>query len=144
LTGNYGLVNDDNGERHTLSGLAQIGYFRWREHQFGLNLFGSWTHIDAIGGDTYFYTIGPFYDFNSWITPQTSIYLGPQAGISVFSGATPSETALAFGARIGVRHWISPSTALTFEPRYTFTDFDNSLGGDQDDFSILIGFSVVL
>jgi hypothetical protein len=44
----------------------------------------------------------------------------------------------------GFRYWIDPSVSIDIEPRVSFTSLDESLGGDQSVFDLLIGLSVKL
>jgi hypothetical protein len=52
--------------------------------------------------------------------------------------------AFSWGVHAGFRYWIDPSVSIDIEPRVSFTSLDESLGGDQSVFDLLIGLSVKL
>ncbi|MFO0981489.1 MAG: SUMF1/EgtB/PvdO family nonheme iron enzyme [Planctomycetota bacterium] len=128
-------------EQETFSGQTSLGYFLTAHHEIGAFLYGSLTRIDHAG-DSHILFAGPYYNLNLYPTETLSVYLGPHAGITNFDSAVDSATEFSYGAHAGLRFWVTPRAAFTIEPRGTWTEFDNEIGGDTFTLDVLVGFSV--
>jgi hypothetical protein len=139
-----GSIGSGADETESFVANGSLSWFLQREHEFGFELSPSFIRSE-LGGDSLDLYAGGFYNYNWWTSPQTTIYAGPQFGVlSTDTSGSDGDTAFSWGVHAGFRYWIDPSVSIDIEPRVSFTSLDESLGGDQSVFDLLIGLSVKL
>jgi hypothetical protein len=131
-------------ETESFTGRGSLSWFLRREHEFGFELVPSFIR-NELGGDSIDLLAGTFYNYNWWTSPQTTLYAGPQIGLLYTDpSGGDNDTAFAYGLHAGVRFWIDPRVSIDIESRVSFTQLDESLGGDESVFDLLFGLSVKL
>ena len=132
-------VNSSSDETELFQARIGLGYFASRKHEFGLEFVPDFVRTEA-GGDTFAFTLGPFYNFNHWSSPRTTLYAGPHAGLTYLDASGISgDTALSWGVHGGMRYWTSPNVSINLEPRLTFAEQDDDFGGDTTSLDLLLG-----
>jgi opacity protein-like surface antigen len=137
-------VSGSSDETETLLARVEFGWFYTRRHEIGIELVPEFVRTEA-GGDTTFVTFGPYYNYNHWATPRTTLYGGPHAGLTyVDASGLDSDTAFSWGLHVGARYWISPNVSVNLEPRYTVADQDDEFGGETTNLDVLVGIEFKL
>ena len=132
-------VNSSSDETELFQARFGVGYFSSRKHEFGLELVPDFVRTEA-GGDTFSITLGPYYNYNHWTSPRTTLYAGPHAGLTyVDATGISGDSSLSYGVHGGLRYWTSPSVSINVEPRLTFADQEDDFGGDTTSLDLLLG-----
>ncbi|MFN0060571.1 MAG: outer membrane beta-barrel protein [Planctomycetota bacterium] len=141
LSGSYSYEDDDNGKSERLVTQSELGYFLSRAHEVGANLGMLYTNSEIATDDAYTILIGPYYNYNYYLAPRTSVFAGPHVGLTVFDDGATQDNEISYGVHVGVRHWLTPQLSFVVQPRYTHADFERELGGEQDRLDVLFGFA---
>lgn len=137
-------VSSSADETESFQARIAAGWFYDRTHEFGAEFLPNFVRTEA-GGDTTDFYLGPYYNYNYWASPRTTLYAGPQLGFTYLDASgVGSETAFSWGVHAGMRYWVSPNVSLNVEPRLTFTSQDDAFGGDTTVFDIFFGVSFKL
>lgn len=126
-----------------VGGIVSVSYFpRQLSHEFGLETS---MNIGEVANDTFVSLIPRvYYQYNSYLTPRTSVFGGVAALYSYNQLPGPDVEAFGFGLRTGIRHWIRPGTCIFVGAGWERTLFDDSEGGTLDSLRFPFGLSVVL
>jgi len=119
---------------------AQIGggYFLTEEHEVGGHILWNYINPDE-GSSAAIFFLAPYYNYNYRANPRLWYYGGPHLGLSHVAAGGSSSNSLAAGLHAGARYWLSPTTSVYVEPRYTHY---RQFGSNTDDLTLLIGLSV--
>lgn len=139
-----GSADGSADELESFTGTGSLSWFVQREHELGFELSPSFTRTE-LGGDSLDVYAGGFYNYNWWVSPQTTLYAGPQVGLlHTDPSGGGGDDAFSWGLHAGVRYWIDPRVSIDIEPRISFTSLDESLGGDESVYDLTFGLSVKL
>jgi opacity protein-like surface antigen len=137
-------VSSSSDETELFQARVQFGWFYSRRHELGLEFSPEFVQTEA-GGDTTFLTLGPYYNYNHWAAPRTTLYGGPHLGLTYLDASgIDSDTALSWGVHGGVRYWISPNVSVNVEPRFTVADQEDDFGGETTNIDVLFGIEFKL
>ena len=144
FSGSYSYQETDVEESEWFAARATIDQFLTDEHVVGAYVLGQFsnTESDADGREQLWG--GLHYHYHLHLSKRTSIYGGPSIGAVFFDDDRRSDGSLTYGVSGGVRHWITERAAFTLEPTYLRANFDNSAGGDSEEFLVLWGLAFSL
>jgi hypothetical protein len=114
------------------------GYFLTDEHEVGGQLLVAYIKPSGTGSAT-LESILPYYNYNYRQNSRLWYYGGPHMGLQHVAGGGESSNSFAIGMHAGGRYWLSPSTAVYAEPRYTYS---RQLGHSANEITLLLGLSV--
>lgn len=127
-------------------GQVGYGYFVTDKHEIGARLAVDIFDSNVAGADRDLLELSLLYNYNFSKTPRTWWYVGADAGIvHVDDEGAGSSDDFIYGVHVGMRQWISPTTAIVVEPFYQNATFETAAGdADEDRFGVLFGFEVTL
>ena len=129
--------NTQGSATQSFAGQLGAGYFLTDQHEVGGQLI--MNYIAPPGPNSVIVFVSPYYNFNYYLNPNTSVYGGPHLGYARFSSGGDDTNSFQYGAQAGARYWIQPKTAAYAEWRFThYKAFDEG----TNDFSLLLGFAV--
>ena len=109
------------------------GFFLTQEHEVGGQIL--YASSDSGAFDSEIISIAPYYNYNWRQSSRTWFYAGPHLGVQIIDTGFDDSTELSFGVHGGLRQWLTPSTSVFVEPRFTTSD-------ELDDFTLLVGLSI--
>ncbi len=136
------ISNTDIGGDSTRTFLALVGggYFLTPEHEVGGQI--SFATSDPENGSSVTAVfVAPYYNYNWRQSSRTWYYAGPHAGFAKVESGSFDDSSFALGVHAGLRHWLSPTTSVFVEPRYTWYEIDSET---VNDLTALFGISVTL
>ena len=140
FSGSYALRRGER-DREWLSARATIEEFITDRQAVGGFILGQFVNrSENVDGEEQLW-IGGQYRLHHHFDERASIYAGPSIGMAYFDDPTASGTAFAWGVSAGIRYWLTPRTAFTFEPTYLRAEFGDEDGGPTDDVLFLWGFA---
>lgn len=128
--------------------IAQVGYgyFLTDKNEIGANLSLDIFDSNVPNSDRDIIELSFLYNYIFNKSPRTWWYAGVDAGVVHVDddGAGESDD-FAWGVHVGMRQWVTPSTAIVIEPFYKNTEFETLSGtADEDRFGVLFGVQVTL
>lgn len=142
FSGSYTYDNQRDAEVESLRLEASLGWFATQAHEFGarLDYLYDTTAFDEGGGTTNdALRFGPYYNWNTELSPRLDAYVGPHAELFSFdpSGDGRSND-FGIGVQVGARYWLRPGIAIQLEPRWTLREHS------ENEFQTLFGLSFAL
>jgi hypothetical protein len=138
--GSLGTTDVDGDETTTINLQAGFGHFLTDVHEVGAQLNESYSSPDGAP-DTISTGLSGYYNYNFRQNPRTWFYAGPHLGLLMIDANDDDDTNLAIGIHGGIRHWLSESTAVFVEPRFTVSEFNND---DVETAEVIFGYTVAL
>lgn len=144
LSGSYAYREDDIQERELFTLRGTVDQFLTDNHVVGAYALGQFSNVEEdTDGREQLWT-GLHYHYHYHLNERTSIYGGPQLGLTFFDDAGTNDQSFTYGISGGFRHWLTDRVAFTIEPSILFADFKERNGDDSEDFLLLWGLAFSL
>ena len=139
VSGSYSYNEDDREDRETFDLRLEGGAYAGAEHEFGGWLLGRYANRERDAESSRDVWLGLHYHYHFALADTTSLFAGPTVGWSIFDTGAAEDDGFGYGAAAGVRHWVSPSAALTFTPTLFCVEGSPDSGGDSRDLVVYWG-----
>jgi len=130
-------VSVDDFDIDTIIVAGKVGVFITDALSLGVAATGLTISFDDGDFTQLAIELEPNYHFNN--TANVVPYAGIHTGVSIAESDDYDSSELSYGPQVGIKSFLSESTALDTQLRYTFTEVDDT---DVDIFELRIGLNI--